>query len=78
MIELGEAMRPKHHLWLHLIQRAGYLGNPRMYWTFADEGANRELARIAGASHAMTWTRRILTKWAWVCQQGLGKKRKHA
>ena len=26
------------------------MGNPRFYWTFADEGANRELAQVARSS----------------------------
>ena len=43
------------------------MGNPRAYWTFADEGANRSLAAIAESSHASTWERWVLSKWAWVC-----------
>lgn len=39
------------------------MGNPRGYWTFGDEGANRELARVAQSSHAATWARRVLSKW---------------
>ena len=52
------------------------MGNPKYYWTFSDEGAIRDLVRFSQHSHARTRDRRALGKWAWVCQQVIGGKRK--
>ena len=43
---------PKHHLWQHLTDQISFLGNPVMYDTWQDEGANRWLKKALGGLHA--------------------------
>ena len=38
---------PKHHMAWHLVQRARQHGNPKFYWTYADEGENRMMSSVA-------------------------------
>ena len=42
---------PKHHYAWHLVEQAGSKGNPRWYWTYADEGENRAMSRVASSLH---------------------------
>ncbi len=45
------AIKPKHHLFAHLVQRSGVqLGNPRLFWTYADEDFMGLVAGMAAAS----------------------------
>ena len=53
-------LTPKWHLMLHLVQRAGWFGNPMLYATFEDEGYNGKLASLAKSFHTLTWHRRVL------------------
>eukprot|EP00959_Pyramimonas_sp_CCMP1952_P023110 485982-Pyramimonas_sp.AAC.1 len=41
----------KHRMCFHLVKSSRYLGNPRFYWTYVDEGANRALAPVAKSVH---------------------------
>ena len=41
----------KHHMAWHLAQRARRHGNPRYYWTYADEGENRVMSSVAKSLH---------------------------
>lgn len=41
----------KHHCAWHLVQRAGAQGNPRLYWTYADERLNRTMGTVAKSLH---------------------------
>ena len=47
----GGHFYPKHHMAWHIAQRADELGNPRFYHTYADEGENRAMAKVAKAVH---------------------------
>ena len=47
----GGHMVFKHHAAWHLVQRARQHGNPRFYWTYADEGENRAMATVAKRLH---------------------------
>ena len=42
---------PKHHFAWHLAQRARTQGNPRFYWTYADEQENRVMGSVAKSLH---------------------------
>ncbi len=45
------AIKPKHHLFAHLVQRAGVqLGSPKLYWTYADEDFMGLVAGMAAAA----------------------------
>eukprot|EP00969_Alexandrium_andersonii_P168620 7451884-Alexandrium_andersonii.AAC.1 len=41
----------KHHCMWHLAERASEHGNPRFYWTYADEGENRVMSAVAKTLH---------------------------
>lgn len=41
----------KHHCFWHLAERARRHGNPRYYWTYADEGENRVMGTVAKRLH---------------------------
>ena len=41
----------KHHMAWHLVQRASRHGNPRDYWTYADEQENRVMGAVAKSLH---------------------------
>ena len=41
----------KHHCAWHLAQRAPTQGNPRFYWTYADEQENRVMGSVAKSLH---------------------------
>ena len=44
---------PKRHIVLHLLRRVPFLGNPRFYATWTDEGLNKVLkAATRGVSQA--------------------------
>ena len=44
---LGGHMVYKHHAAWHLVQRAASHGNPKFYWTYADEQENRVMGTVA-------------------------------
>lgn len=44
---------PKYHACIHLAKNAAWLGNPRCYSTFVDEGLNLLLRQLAERSHRM-------------------------
>ena len=46
-----EVLVPKHHLMLHLTQRASFFGNPLWCATWCDEGHNRDLKRVLRNCH---------------------------
>ncbi len=51
--ELGWRVKPKHHLFQHLIEEQLIeLGNPREYWTYSDEGLMGAASVMAAASPA--------------------------
>ena len=59
----GGQFIPKHHFAWHLVERAGRCGNPRTYWTYRDEGENRQMKRVAASLHAgPTFYAALLTK----------------
>ena len=37
----------KHHMAWHMVERASQHGNPRFYWTYADEQENRVMSQVA-------------------------------
>ena len=41
----------KHHMAFHLVERAGVQGTPKHSWTYADEGENRHMGRVAKGLH---------------------------
>ena len=47
----GGYMVPKFHFAWHLVQRADKMGNPRFYWTYADESENRTMSTVAKSLH---------------------------
>lgn len=67
----GGRLTPKHHLMVHCVQRAVYLGNPSKYTTYRDESLNGVIARIATACHASTFYEVVHRKLAVVHQLNL-------
>ena len=62
---LAKAYRmPKHHVLVHLARDAAWAGNPRFYWTYADESMNMDVVRIAQSTHIAEFYDRCLSKWA--------------
>ena len=57
-------MSPKLHLFMHLteIQCVMY-GNPRYYWTYADEDLVGMMVEIAETRHPATMAFTVLFKW---------------
>ena len=41
----------KHHCLFHIVELAGKAGNPKCYWTYADENENRWMGRVAKSLH---------------------------
>ena len=41
----------KFHMFFHLGERAASMGNPKSYWTYADEELNRQMGGIAKVLH---------------------------
>ena len=41
----------KHHMAWHLAERAASHGNPKCYWTYPDEGENRQMGTVAKSLH---------------------------
>ena len=58
------ALKPKHHLFIHLAQRSLEMGNPRAYATFHSESVNGQMALIAASNHRQTWARKSYFKFA--------------
>ena len=61
----GIRLRPKHHLYIHLVHAARRFGNPRVWTsTWEDESLNSTLAAVARGAHPWVWSRRILATFA--------------
>ena len=57
-------MSPKLHLWEHLTEwQCLYAGNPRFYWTYADEDLVGHMIEIAESCHPCTLAITVLVKW---------------
>ncbi len=59
----------KHHYMVHLSEDAAAAGNPRMYHTYADEGFNRVVKRLAVRAHPLNFAGVVLAT-AKTMQQG--------
>ena len=58
---------PKLHIFVHLCEwQAGEFGNPRSYWTYADEDLVGLLVECAQSCHAKTVAPSALFKWVHV------------
>ena len=73
----GGHIYPKHHLLIHMIQRAGRLGNPRFYMTYKNESLNGVIARIAASCHRSCWGDVIQNKYNRLRLGPSGSKRMH-
>ena len=65
VLAIGQTTRvvtPKSHLIVHLILRAGWLGNPLLYSTFEDESLNKTLKRVLRLVHQQNFERMGLVK----------------
>ena len=66
-LEAGERMwklMPKLHMFVHLCEwQAGESGNPRSYWTYADEDLVGLLVEVAQSCHTRTMAPSALFKW---------------
>lgn len=54
------AMKPKHHLMLHMPKKALTNGHPNLWATWMDETLNRLAASIGAVAHRMVWPLRVL------------------
>lgn len=55
----GGPLVPKCHFMIHLVQRARFKGNPKMYSTYRDESFNGLIAKIARSCHRRTWANAV-------------------
>ena len=69
--ETGMHLMPKSHMMYHMIQRAVFTGNPRMYSTYIDESLNGHIARICRSVHRRTWAFSVYEKLAMMDALGL-------
>ena len=72
--EAGGPVIPKCHFMMHLLQRAVYKGNPRLYSTYRDASFNGVIAKLARSCHRRTWQNAIHFK----CRAVHHKKHKDA
>ena len=56
-------LSPKLHLFMHLCELAVIYGNPRFYWTFADEDLVGHMIEICETVHPATMPITALMKW---------------
>jgi hypothetical protein len=70
-IRAGGTLVPKHHLFIHCIQRITYLGNPRFYSCYIDESLNGVVVKIARSCHRLTFMHSVHNKFRWAGQLGL-------
>ena len=68
----GIAMKPKHHIFVHMTIGVPYNGNPRMYSTYMDESLNRDIACIAASCHRLTFERRVFAKFSHLQTKNVG------
>jgi len=68
--------RPKWHLMFHIIARSQWMGNPRFYATWADEGCQRILKSVLQNCHQMTFEASCYSKLEGALSMAAGKKRK--
>jgi len=54
---------PKHHLLLHLAQKAGYLGSPKKHSTYHDEHLNGIVGTMARHSSVLTFSTSLLRRY---------------
>ena len=60
-------LNPKLHLFLHLCEwQAITQGNPRFYWTYADEDLQGAMSEVAQSCHPMTMAPSAMFKWLWL------------
>ena len=71
----GVHMKPKHHLFLHLMARAAEFGNPNSYSTFDDESINRNLKQVGVMAQFKVWTARALVSFERIERQRAQRKR---
>ena len=57
--EAGIAFKPKTHLFVHLVLRAKWSGNPNHHSTFEGESINKTLGTLGRMSHRMVWELRV-------------------
>jgi len=65
----GGHMVFKHHCAWHLSERATRHGNPKYYWTYADEQDNRVMGTVAKKLHGgrtfyLTFLKKVLPEYA--------------
>lgn len=58
----GYSPIPKMHLACHLVRRVDYLGNPRLYATWADESANKTLKLSCRGASQITFEKTVLSR----------------
>ena len=46
---------PKHHMALHMIKQAAWMGNPKYFQTYHDETLNGVIAKIARGTHRISF-----------------------
>lgn len=57
----GMQLRPKHHVFTHLLLNVKKFGNPSSYACFRDESDNKKLAAICSVAHASVWEQRVFS-----------------
>ena len=71
LMEQDESFTPKHHLIIHLLFRADFLGNPRFYASWKSEALNkvlkgccRQVSQATFEATVLFRTRSVLTSHA--------------
>jgi hypothetical protein len=71
LVRAGGTLVPKHHLFIHCIQRISRLGNPRFYTCYKDESLNGVVVKMARSCHRMTFMRSVHNKFRWAGKLGM-------
>jgi hypothetical protein len=70
-VRAGGHLVPKHHLFIHCIQRIDVLGNPKYYTCYHDESLNGVVIKLARSCHRMTFMQTVHDKFRWSGKLGL-------
>ena len=66
---------PKHHLMVHVNDRAPFHGNPWKYTTFLDESLNKDLKKCLRLCHQANFEAMAFTKVEAVMLRGVKRQR---
>jgi hypothetical protein len=69
-----ESDLPKHHQWIHMVDRAAFTGNPRFHANWLNESLNKTMKASARNCSQLTFEPSLLFKMRGALRQLLGKR----